>query len=156
MIEKFTFQYEPLYYIFEAITNNHLNIIGLLLECGLSIHHSNDRILTLAVEYGYINIVLFALFNGCDINAGNGLAIEMAIRQNYVKLVRILFKAGSQANKYGVNDSLRIAIDNESYLVVKEVLKYTDYDKQYLIKMSTLDYVTKPIQNLLKQKLLKL
>ena len=78
-----------------ALLNNHLPIVKLLLKNGADIHFNNDLALRLACKKGLLDIVKFLVVSGANIDAANNDAIINAIDNGHDDVVKYLVEMGA-------------------------------------------------------------
>ena len=109
----------------QAIQNDNLNQLRLLLDLGHDINQIDDQgdtLLHLAVEYNCKKIVELLIANGADVSANGswGTPLHLAAEQNLPEMVMLLIKHGADINiKNDLLDiPLHAAVEGDSKVII--------------------------------------
>lgn len=106
-----------------SASNEHTDIVKLLLENGADVHFSQDYALVTASERGHTEIVKLLLKFGADVHAQNNFALRKASENGYSKVVKLLLKHGADAQER--NNELLLKASKKGYVdIINSFLAY--------------------------------
>ncbi len=135
-LKEFTTGNSPVH---NAIKNNNIEILKLLLTAGANINISNrdDSPLSLAIKLGLNEIAYFLIENGADINYASGnyrniYPITRAIASNNIEMVEFLIKKKMSIKINGVESIFELEMSEEVFRLLEseysvEYKRYLDY-----------------------------
>ena len=111
--------------LIKSIKGGHLETVKFLLKRGCNIHTMNDTPIINACFYGHTDIVNFLLDKGVDINVDNGYPLRVSVENNHLDTTKLLLDRGVII--YDETKLLKSSIKNrELFSLIKKYIKYDD------------------------------